>query len=222
LKLLASGREADIFDVGGGRVLRRYKHGGEPKREALVMELARAHRYPVPQVLEVRDNELVLERVDGPSMMADLQRRRWRLVSHARMLARLHTQLHRIEAPAQLPQASLAGSTLLHLDLHPLNVILSARGPVVIDWTNARRGAASLDPALTWVIAATSTARGAPPRGLERLLRAAFIRAFLAPFDLDVVKNALTAAAELRLADRNVPEAERAAVRRLVFRFGQR
>jgi aminoglycoside phosphotransferase (APT) family kinase protein len=159
------------------------------------MELARRHGYPVPEVREVRDDGLVLERVDGPSMMADCRRRPWRLPEHARTLARLHDELHRIPAPD--------GGVLLHLDLHPKNVLLSGRGPVVIDWANARGGEASLDPALTWVILMTSA--GAAGR--------AFARLFARHID---VRSALKEAVELRVADRNVTDAERHAVRRLL------
>src|SRR5207249_1316855 len=48
----------------------------------------------------------------------------------------LHEQLHRIAAPEGLGSAG-HGERLIHLDLHPENVILSPEGPVVIDWTNA-------------------------------------------------------------------------------------
>ena len=44
------------------------------------------------------------------------------------------------------------GDRLVHLDLHPLNVIMSPRGPVVIDWANAARGDPLLDVALTYVL----------------------------------------------------------------------
>ena len=158
------------------------------------MEFARRHGYPVPEVREVRYDGLVLERVDGPSMMADCRRRPWRLPEHARTLARLHYELHRIPCDE---------GVLLHLDLHPKNVLLSACGPMVIDWANARGGEAALDPALTWVILMTSA--GAAGR--------AFGRVFARHVD---VRSALNEAVELRVADRNVTDAERRAVRRLL------
>jgi tRNA A-37 threonylcarbamoyl transferase component Bud32 len=158
------------------------------------MEVARRHGYPVPEVHEVRDDGLVLERVDGPSMMADCRRRPWRMPKHAQTLARLHDELHRIPC---------GDGVLLHLDLHPKNVLLSARGPSVIDWANARGGEASLDPALTWVILMTSA--GAAGR--------AFAWLFARHVD---VRSALREAVELRVADRNVTDAERRAVRRLL------
>jgi tRNA A-37 threonylcarbamoyl transferase component Bud32 len=77
------------------------------------MEHARAHGFPVPAIVEVRDDALVLELVDGPTMAADLGRRPWRLARHARTLAGLHARLHEIP---------FEGERLLHLDLADPNV----------------------------------------------------------------------------------------------------
>jgi thiamine kinase-like enzyme len=46
----------------------------------------------------------------------------------------LHRQLHAIPAPADLPAPLGEGTSLVHLDLHPGNVLLTASGPMVIDW----------------------------------------------------------------------------------------
>jgi aminoglycoside phosphotransferase (APT) family kinase protein len=207
VKLIASGRASEIFDLEDGRVLRRFKAGGDPVREARAMRHAANSGYPVPQVLEVLGDALVLERIDGPTMVEDVKRRPWRLRQHASLLAELHKRLHQIVAPTNLPEAS-GGDRLLHLDLHPNNVILSPRGPVVLDWTNARRGDPALDIALTWIIAATSGG----------LLGRIFVRAFLAHFERAELLQALPAAAEWRLADPNVTDGERVEVRRLVER----
>ena len=207
MKLIAAGRASEIFDLGDGRVLRRFRAGGDPEREALVMRHVHAYGYPVPHVLDVATDSLVLEWIDGPTMLADVQRRPWRLRGHARALADLHERLHAIEAPQELPEAG-SGDRVLHLDLHPENVILSRSGPIVVDWTNARRGDPALDVAMTWVIGATSG--GARGR--------VFIRLFLAHFDRAEIVRALPAAAERRLADVNVTDRERARVRRLLDR----
>jgi aminoglycoside phosphotransferase (APT) family kinase protein len=61
---------------------------------------------------------------------------------HARVLARLHDQLHQIAPPAGLRRPFGAGERIMHLDLHPGNVMLTPEGPVVIDWTNAAAGPA--------------------------------------------------------------------------------
>jgi Ser/Thr protein kinase RdoA (MazF antagonist) len=206
-KPLGGGREAEILDLGDGTVLRRYRGVGFPEREGMVMEHARRHGYPVPRVVEIRENALVLERVDGPTLARDALTHPWRARSHMRLLAELHQRLHRIEAPPELAAAG-PGSALIHLDFHPENVLLSPGGPVVIDWTNARRGEPALDGALTWVIGATSGG----------LLGKALVRPYLARFDLDAVRRALPDAAARRLDDPNVTPRERAAVRRLLER----
>jgi aminoglycoside phosphotransferase (APT) family kinase protein len=207
MKVIASGRASEILDLEDGRVLRRFKTHGDPEREALVMRHAATHGYPVPRVLEVSNDALVLERIEGPTMLGDLRRRPWRLPRHAELLAQLHERLHEIVAPPNLRDAG-PGDRLLHLDLHPDNVLLSPKGPVVIDWTNARRGNPALDVALTWVIAATS---GGPQGRL-------FLGWFLPHFKRDDLVRALPIAAERRLADPNVTAEERAKVRRFLQR----
>jgi aminoglycoside phosphotransferase (APT) family kinase protein len=178
-------------------VLRRFKSGGSPAREAEIMELARGHGFPAPRVLEVHDDGLVLERVDGLTMLTSMRRRPWTLGREARTLAQLHARLHAVP---------FEGERLLHLDLHPENVMLSELGPIVIDWTNARGGDPALDVALTWVICDTSGGLGGR----------AFVRFFLRHVDRESARRALPEAAAYRLADPNVTEAERARVKRLL------
>jgi streptomycin 6-kinase len=207
VRLIAAGRASEVFDLGDGRILRRFKAGGDPDREAVVMRHAARHGYPVPTVVEVRSDALVLEYVIGRTMAADLRRRPWRLRAHAALLARLHERLHQIEAPPGLP-AMGAGDRLLHLDLHPENVLLSHTGPVVIDWTNARSGEPAVDVAMTWLILATSGG----------LTGRVFLRPFLTHVSRDAAVAVLPVAAGWRVADPNVSVSERDAVRRLVQR----
>jgi len=205
-RLIAEGRASEIFDLGGDRVLRRFKAGGNPEREALVMRHARAHGYAVPEVFEVAADSLVLERIDGPTMLDAVLADPSLLDEHARVLAGLHEELHRIEAPQRLTAVG-DGDRLLHLDLHPENVILSASGPVVIDWANARRGAPPLDVAQTWVILTTSNGTGKLGRD--------FVASFLTHFDRTEVVQHLPVAVEQRLADENVLDEERDRIRAL-------
>jgi aminoglycoside phosphotransferase (APT) family kinase protein len=208
-RLIAEGRASEVFDLGDGRVLRRFKTGGDPLREALVMRHARTHSYPVPEVLDVAADSLVLEKVEGRTMWEEAAARPSTTRTHAGTLAELHRNLHEIDAPSGLPSVG-GGDRLLHLDLHPANVIVSPTGPVVVDWTNARRGEPELDVAVTWVIGATSA-------GLGRL-GDSFLRHFLDHFDLDDLRRVLRVAAEYRLADENVTDDERRAIRELVAR----
>lgn len=158
------------------------------------MAVASAHGFPVPAVRDVRPDALVMERVVGPTMGTDLAHRPWLAGRQMRVLVELHRRLHAIP---------FEGGVLVHYDLHPLNVLLSPAGPVVIDWTNARAGEADADIALTWLILATSG--GIPGRWLARL--------FARHAGRDLIRRGLGAARDFRLADRNVTEDERAAVR---------
>ena len=72
------------------------------------------------------------------------------LTEAATLLADLHRRLHGL--PPRLSTDPAA--RMLHLDLHPDNVMFSPRGPVVIDWRNASEGPADLDVALSAVILA--------------------------------------------------------------------
>ena len=107
------------------------------------MEYVRGLGYPVPAIDEISDDglDMVMERIEGLDMVATMSKRPWTIPRQGRVLAELHVQLHELSAPDWLHEAPVGrGNRLVHLDLHPLNVIVSPRGPVVIDWTNAARG----------------------------------------------------------------------------------
>jgi aminoglycoside phosphotransferase (APT) family kinase protein len=146
----AAGREADVFLLEGGRVLRRYRTGGDTAREAEVMAYPAAHGYPVPAVYSAAGADMVMERLHGPTMAEAALTGRLALADGAAMLADLLRRLH--ELPPR--DGGGAGETILHLDLHPENVLLTGRGPVVIDWRNAGDGPGDLDTALTALILA--------------------------------------------------------------------
>lgn len=221
-ELLARGRAADVFAAGPGRVLRRYREGegGETGAEAAVMEHARRHGFPVPAVHEARERDLVMERVEGPTMLADLARRPWRVGRHGQTLAELHRRLHAIPAPDGLPAPFGRGEQLAHFDLHPDNVLLSPRGPVVIDWSNASRGDAHDDVALTWVILATSVVPGPLPfRLVARAGRDLLVNAFLAGVDDEAARERLGVVADHRLkTDPHLLALEREALEALIER----
>jgi aminoglycoside phosphotransferase (APT) family kinase protein len=212
-RLLAFGRDADIFEYGPGLVLRRCRQGRSMLDEARTMEYARAHGYPVPAVESISDDgtDLVMERVDGPSMLAALGSSPWTVRHQGRVLARLHHRLHEIEAPGFLPPAPVgAGERLVHLDLHPMNVILGARGPVVIDWANAAGGDPAVDVALAWILLAAGEVPGGPlTRLLVRFGRVQLVRSFLSQVDLAAATAPLRAVVAWKVADRNLSPLER-------------
>lgn len=200
----------------GNRVLRRYRDAGKTaEREAAVMAYARSAGLPVPEVFDVRGADLVMERVVGPTMTAALARRPWTLAAHARVLAGLHRAVHAVPAPDWLPGPFGGGDALLHLDLHPENVLMTAGGPVVIDWTNAARGPAEVDVADAWlVVSVGSVPGGRLQSAVVGAAQGTFARLFRRAAGLRP-GPALAMAATRRLADRNLDERERQRVRRL-------
>jgi aminoglycoside phosphotransferase (APT) family kinase protein len=193
--LLASGREADIFEYGPGLVLRRSRAGRSLTEEARVMEYVRSQGYPVPAIEEVSDDglDMVMERIDGTDMVAAMGKRPWTIPREGRVLADLHRQLHELIAPDWVHTAPVGrGDRMLHLDLHPLNVMIGPRGPVVIDWTGASRGDPAVDVALAWVLmAAGEVSTGRLLGAILGQARSVLVKSFLRSFDVEVVKARL-------------------------------
>lgn len=119
---------------------------------------------------------IVFERIPGESLLHYTQRRPWKLFAAIRLLAELHADIHKHAAPTRLPllrdrlkvrieacdaparEKQVArsrpmelpdGNALCHGDFHPDNVLLTPRGPVVIDWSSASRGHPAGDVAWT-------------------------------------------------------------------------
>jgi len=122
---------------------------------------------------------LVYERLDGPTMLHVLQKQPWRLAALVQQFAELHANMHAIsttEPPSQrerlqhkimdakplsepLKQGALSalaslpeGHSLCHGDFHPGNILMTAKGPVVIDWIDVTSGHPLADFARTAVL----------------------------------------------------------------------
>ena len=150
---------------------------------------------------------LIYERAHGLTMLAALPQRPWRVPALARQLAALHAAMHRqsgqplpayqerlvrqiqrAHVSGMLPEAlrdqALAvlaalpdGDRLCHGDFHPDNVVLAARGPVVIDWLTAAAGHPLADVARTHYLL-TSAAMPAFMPVVQRVLSSVVRRAF--------------------------------------------
>ncbi|WP_033281851.1 phosphotransferase [Streptomyces sp. NRRL F-525] len=144
-KLIGSGRTADVYEIDEAWVLRRNREDwGDAAAEGAVMEHVRAHGYPVPRVRPGDSRtELVMERLSGPTMVEAIVAGTIDTVEAGTVLASLLRQLHAV--PGRRP-----GTRVLHLDLHPENVLLTPDGPRVIDWATAEDG----DPGLDWGLSA--------------------------------------------------------------------
>jgi aminoglycoside phosphotransferase (APT) family kinase protein len=220
--LIASGRDGDIFEFGDGLVLRKTRDGRSIEHEARVMRYAAAQGYPVPEVHDVRadGSEIIMERIEGPLMMGPMAKQPWTIPRNASLLADLHDQLHEIPSPTWLGESRDGGDRLVHLDLHPLNVLLSARGPVVIDWANAARGKGLSDVALTYVLLTCAQMPG--PRILQiaaRPAREGLARLFARRYQGNDLIESIAVAADLKALDRHMSPDEIANLHRLAHRM---
>ncbi|WP_246170175.1 phosphotransferase [Pseudonocardia hierapolitana] len=156
-------------------MLRRYReHGrGEVSREAAAMAHVTAHGFPAPAVFAADGTDLVMERLHGPVLLDAVAAGDHDARDAGRVLADLHTRLHALPS-----RTGTADERVLHLDLHPANVVLTPRGPVLIDWTNATDGPPDLDVALTAVILAqVAVAPGHEYAGVAGAMLTAFLDA---------------------------------------------
>ncbi|MBN1934318.1 MAG: aminoglycoside phosphotransferase family protein [Anaerolineae bacterium] len=200
---LGEGRIAEIFAWGDTQAIKLFRPGrsmDEAEYEATLTRIAHQAGLAAPAVYEVCQVDgragIVMERVDGPSMLHVSIRRPWMLQHSARQLADLHVQMHRrssadrqaaadlpsqrqslqrnIERALRLDQATkdrllqgLAqmpnGESICHEDFHPDNILLTASGPVIIDWVTARRGHPLADVARTVILLSLGEPPNTPP-----------------------------------------------------------
>ncbi|MGI9053485.1 MAG: phosphotransferase [Ilumatobacteraceae bacterium] len=222
--LVGNGRAADVYDVGAGRVLRRYRRPPPPgttEREAVVMDHVRRHGYPVPAVFDAAGSDLVMERLEGRTMLDDLEAHPWRLDRYADLWAALHRRLRAVPvgdlAEHGVPVRFGPPEAVVHLDFHPDNIMLTAHGPVVFDWTNAALAPAAADVADAWIVSASATADGSWwMRAIVRVGRKRLVDRFVDGCGRAEAAALLPVVAERRLADRNLRPDEVERVRALV------
>jgi len=168
---------------------------------------------------------LLMERIDGADLLTELGRAPWKVRTAGALtgtaqalvnktpappqLERLKNRLHRqIESSPLVPDEyrmvaarALAelpdGDRLCHGDLHPGNVMRTARGTAVIDWSNAASG----DPAADVARTLNLLTLGEPPPGTSqmtlrlhslgrRILRSQYIDAYQNAHPIDTARVA--------------------------------
>ena len=108
--LIAQGREAEVFELQGGRVLKLLRSRGPTARlapEVAALEAARSAGVRVPQVYEQVVVEgrpgIVMERIKGLDLLAAIGRKPWLVCRFGCLTGKIHAQINATHAPASLP-----------------------------------------------------------------------------------------------------------------------
>jgi len=211
---IAQGRTAEIYRWDDHRVLKLFRDwcpSDWVEYEARIAHAVFDSGVPSPAPGEIIDVDgrcgLIYERLEGISMLQDMNARPWLLFKHAYSLAKLQVQIHQ-KSIAKLPTykerlkydirnasqisedwrikiSSLLeglpdGKNLCHGDYHPGNVIMTERGPVVIDWMTACSGSPWADVARSSLLLSIGAkAAGKQVRPIIRLVVKLYHRTYL-------------------------------------------
>ncbi len=184
------------------------------KQEAWNTQRVRETGLPVPDVKGIVEVDgargIVYERIEGPTMRRRVRSRPWTLVQCAHLLAELHVAVHSCTIPelpsqrrqmeqgiqaaaisANLKETALEAldrlpddNVLCHGDLHLDNVLMSPRGPYIIDWYRAMRGNPVADVAKTLLLLRLGPVRCSwfgrlPANAARALFRHVYLRRYM-------------------------------------------
>jgi aminoglycoside phosphotransferase (APT) family kinase protein len=214
MEQIGGGRASRVFALDDRRVLRRGPF--DAVGEARLMRYLYGLGFPVPEVFAAEGADMTMERLHGRTLGAEVNAGAIGVAEAAKILLDLHDRLHEIDAPAELP-GSTRGLAMdangirkvLHLDLHPENVVVTDAGAFLIDWTNAIAGAPEFDFAVSWAIIAGVDPGELGPELAQQLAWFEPARAeLLAAFRERATPPALGTAVAYRFADPNTNAAE--------------
>lgn len=192
-KPIAVGRTGEIYAWDDERVMKLYRENSSREyvaRELRVSGIAHQLGLPAPAVHRSESQDglwevdgrlgILYDWVDGPTMLRDLVKRPWMLVTHSKALAALHAHVHtapgeglpdlreRIEwilgcaddllsdelrSAAHTALTGLpVGNRVCHGDFHPDNILLQEGGPIIVDWGPASSGHPAADVAWTYLL----------------------------------------------------------------------
>jgi aminoglycoside phosphotransferase (APT) family kinase protein len=177
----------------------RAEQAAASQREIAAMRVATAHGLPVPTIRAEgvwQDRPVVLlDWMPGRTLRDELCARPWLAWQLGIDFGRMQARLHQTPAPADLRETATPWidwaepddalrrrlqavaaepSALLHLDYHPLNVLVADRQvSAILDWTNARAGDPRLDLARTTAILHLAPIAGCLPTPLSAMARRA-------------------------------------------------
>ena len=213
------GRTAEVFALGNDLAVKLFYSGfdqREAQNEIEFTKLATALDLPTARFYETIEIDgrsgIVLERINGESLLKRITRKPYELRALVREFAQLHSRLHSIEVSAkpsfrdylskQIRSASGLGSALIdqvisymdripvtnsvvcHGDYHPENVIVSNGRLVAMDWATARSGCAAADCARTELLLRVGSIAHLDPltRVIVSLGRGVFLRMYVSQY----------------------------------------
>lgn len=183
---IGRGYVAEVFGYGEDKVVKLFLEEDKTEdaaREARTTAIAWESGLPAPKIWEVVTVNgrvgIVMERVEGVTMLHWGTSLPWRIYTGAKMMARMHADMHSrlggdipdlrdrlkrgieeneiveeglrslaLERLVSLPD----GDSICHGDFHPDNIMMSDKGPVIIDWQTGVRGHPAADVARTVVL----------------------------------------------------------------------
>jgi predicted Ser/Thr protein kinase len=175
LHRIAHGGQADIYDFGEGKVLRVGRRPQDIERiryEYAVYSCLAGTDSIIPIAYELTEAgglpAILMQRLDGPSMMDQIKANPMSAKTKARQLAELHLRIGKLHAPEQIVDVKAKakfcidrsealhesakesildilkklpdGTNLCHGDFHPGNIIVQKEHSYIIDWSAASRG----------------------------------------------------------------------------------
>ncbi|HEX5808749.1 MAG TPA: aminoglycoside phosphotransferase family protein [Anaerolineales bacterium] len=215
---IAEGRTAEIYLWDERHILKLYREWCPPdwvEYEARIGRAVYEAGVPTPatgEIVEVAGRRgLLYERIEGKSMLQEINARPWTLLKQARALAELQATINRqsisglplytdrlnydirhtehLDQRLQTEALALLGSlpsgtNLCHGDYHPGNVLITQNGPVVIDWITASAGSPWADAARTSLILTIGAkAAGDQVRPIVRLAIRLYHRIYLGRYN---------------------------------------
>ena len=108
LKKIAEGREAEMFEWNGGRVLRLYRAGRglDAAHQAMLLDIARTCGVRVPGsygTVEIEGRTgIVMERIAGPDLLTQLNAQPWRLLQAGGIWGRTQADINSRTAPPEV------------------------------------------------------------------------------------------------------------------------
>lgn len=182
-ELLGIGNTARVYEWGKNEVIKVFHDSRDALNEAKNAEIINRLDVRSPCFSGVIEYEgktcLIYERMDGPTMMRQMEPTTSSVSSNAKLMAQLQYEIHntaityppniksdltdKIRAADELTndekQASIDilsqlpdGNALCHYDFHPDNIIMTSRGPIIIDWLNALVGSQEADVTRTMMM----------------------------------------------------------------------